>query len=568
MRTIHKKLFVLLAMLALSVGSFSCKKQLEKLNENPNGTDPATANPNLVLSTVLTASGQLVVSEGFGDAAGIMQHTQADGWGGGHNEYDWSGDNSWTPYYDVLRNNKYVYDRATALNYDLQKGITLTMKSMVFGLITDFWGDAPYNSALQGDQNGNTNLFPAFDKQQDIYTGILADLETANTLLSKPKSQYNSSVDAVDVYYGGDPTKWRKLANSLALRFYMRISEKLPAVAQAGIEKIVANPSAYPIITNASDDALMDFAGVSSADSWPSNVNYDADSINYRVLKMCSTFVNVLRPLNDPRLGVWANKVQIFLHVDPSFPTGTDVIVDTTVNGEARQVRYLSKDVLASKGVTVNDIDQDPNYVGLPPAIVGGAVYNLSPDASQASHNPHVSWLNNMYMNAKGPLLKARMMTAAEVDFILAEAAWKGWAAGDAQTNYNAAIKASFDSWGVSAAYSSYIVQPAVAYAGTQEQIIVQKWISSWTAAHESWFDFRRTGYPALLPGPNAKGPVLPVRLYYMLTERNLNSTNTLAAENNLEGTIYSGYGADATNNYKNSAWSKPWVAQGTGKPW
>jgi hypothetical protein len=53
-----------------------------------------------------------------------------------------------------------------------------------------------------------------------------------------------------------------------------------------------------------------------------------------------------------------------------------------------------------------------------------------------------------------------------------------------------------------------------------------------------------------------------------MLTERNLNGANTLVAENNLEGTTYSAFGADATNNYNNSAWSKPWLIQGTGKPW
>ncbi len=566
MKTLQK-IFLLISVLSLGALS-SCKKDLEKLNQNPNGADPSTTNPNLVLSTVLTSTGQQWVNLGFGDAAGIMQQTQKDGWTGSHNEYDWSGDNSWTPYYDILRNNKYVYDRATTLGFDLQKGIALTMKSFLFGQITDLWGDAPYSKALNGDQSGSTNTLPAYDAQQDIYTGILADLETANTLLSKTKAEYNSSVDQVDVYFGGDPAKWRKFTNSLALRYYMRLSEKLPAVAKAGIEKIVADPATYPIITDPSDDASMGFAGNSSSDSWPSNVNYNADSGSYRVLKMCSTFVKAMDTINDPRLGVWANKVQIFLHVDASYPTGTDRIADTVVNGEARRVRYLSADVIAGKGLTLNDIDQNINYVGIPPAIVGGPVYNISNDASQASHNPHVSWLNTLYTNAKGPLLTARLISAAEVHFILAEAAMKGWAAGDAQTHYNAAIQASLTAWGVGGAYSAYIAQPAVAYAGTEEQLITQKWIASWTSTQESWFDFRRTGYPALLSGPSAKAPVLPIRLYYMLDERNLNGANTTAAENNLETTTYTGYGADATNGHKNSAWSKPWISQGTGKPW
>ena len=546
----------------------SCRKHLEQLNQNPNGANPTTTNPNLVLSTVLTATGQEYVKLGFGDIAGVMQHTQADGWTGNHNEYDWSGSNDWSPYYNILRNNKYVYDRSVVLGYELQQGVCLVIRSMVFGLIADLYGDAPYSQALKGDESGSGDLFPVFDKQQDIYTGVLADLEKANTLLSKAKAAYNSSIDAVDVYYGGEPSKWRKLANSLALRYYLRISGKLPDVAKAGIEKIAADPATYPIITTAADDALMGFAGASASDSWPSNVNYDADSVNYRVTKMCSTFVKKLVSLHDPRIGVWANKVQVFLHVDDDLPTGTDRVADTTVDGEARKVRYLSPDVLAGKGLSESDIDQDPNYVGIPPAIVGGPVYNMGTDAAQAAHNPHVSWLNNIYMNASGPLLKARLMTAAEVHFILAEAALKGWAAGDAETHYKAAIQASLTAWGLAGQYNAYIGQPDVAYAGTLEQIITQKWIASWTAATESWFDFRRTGYPAIVSGPNAKGPVLPIRFYYMLDERNLNPANIKTAEGNLEVTTYSGYGDDATNGYKNSAWSKPWVSQGTGKPW
>ncbi|GGB18447.1 hypothetical protein GCM10011511_47840 [Puia dinghuensis] len=542
-----------------------CKKQLERLNQNPNGADPSTTSPNLVLSTVLTTTGQQYVNLGYGDIAGVMQHTQNDGGTGPHNEYDWSGTNTWTPWYDILRNNKYVYDRSVALGFEFQQGISLTMKSMIFGLIADVWGDAPYSQALEGDA-GNT--FPPYDSQQSIYRGILADLQKANTLLAKPANAYTGAIGTADVYYNGNPAQWRKLANSLALRYYLRISDKLPAIAKAGIEKIVADPTTYPIITSANDDALMGFAGNSVNDSWPNAVAYNSDSGHYRQTKMCATFVKTLESMNDPRLGVWANKVQIFLHVQNNFPARTDKIVDTIVGGESRQVRYLSPDVLAAKGLTVNAINQDPNYVGLPPAIQGGPVYNLGPDPSQGAHNPHVSWLNTIYTGANGSLLKVRLLSAAEVHFILAEAALKGWAAGDAQTHYNAAIQASFVAWGLAGAYSFYIAQPSVAFNGTLQQLITQKWIASWTAATESWFDWRRTGYPVLVSGPHAKCPVLPVRLYYMLDERNLNWANTESAENNLQLTSYSGYGADATNSYQNSAWSKPWVCQGTGKPW
>jgi hypothetical protein len=560
-----KTKYITVAVL-LIVCTISCTKSLVKLNEDPNGADPATTNPNLVLSTVLTKSGQAYVQLGYGNIAGVMQHTQLDGWGGEHNEYDWGGSNSWSGFYDILRNNKFVYDKAVLQNSELHQGISLVMKSMIFGLITDLWGDAPYTQALKADEGGMENTFPVFDSQQTIYEGILADLATANTLLSKSKNEYETTVDAADVYYRGDPAKWRKLANSLALRYYMRISDKLPSVAQSGIETIVGDPDKYPIITSVNDDATMSFPGNSDADSWPSNATYNADSSNYRRIKLCNTFVRALQDLNDPRIAVFANKVEIFLLVDGSLPSGTDMIVDTVVNGENRKVRYLSTDVLASKGLTVSDINQDVNYVGLPVALAGPQAYNLSPDLNQASRNTHVSWVNSNFANAKSGI-KARLMSAAEVHFILAEAsAVKGWNAGDAQTHYNQGIMASFAAWGIGTEAADYIAQPEVAFNGTQEQIIEQKWIASWSVATEAWFDWRRTGYPELhgVEG-RTKAKELPVRFYYMLDERNLNGANVATALGSLETTQFSNYGADGE---KNSPWSKPWIIQGTGKPW
>ncbi|WP_435355714.1 SusD/RagB family nutrient-binding outer membrane lipoprotein [Emticicia sp. SJ17W-69] len=540
------KIFSLIVLFSCSV--FSCK-DLTELNANPNGVNPLTANPNLVLSTVLTEAGKVFVTLGYQDMAGVMQHTQKDGFSGSHNSYEWGGSQSWATHYDILRNNQYVYDRAVELNLELHQGISLVMKSMMFGLITDLWGDAPYTSALKGAVGGANNTFPSYDSQEAIYTGILADLEKANTLLSKNAVEYTGAPGTADVYYQGNPAKWRKLANSLALRYYMRISSKKPDVAKAGIEKIVGNATLYPIITAIADDAAMPFAGNSNDDSWPANAVYDASATNYRRLKMCATFVNKLLDLKDPRIGVWANKVQIPLVIDANLPKGTDKIE----NGK----RYLSPDKVLGKEVNTN-----PDYVGLPVAIIGGATYNLSPTAEQAANNPHVSWLNDIYKQAKGPLLKSRLMSAAEVRFILAEAAWKGWAVGDAKTHYDAAIKASFDTWGVGSSYASYITGKDVVYNGTQKQIIEQKWISSWTAAAEAWFDYRRTGFPELTTGPASIRKVLPVRFYYMLDERNLNRINAEAAMGKLETTTYSE--ADG----KNSPWSKPWVLQGTGKPW
>lgn len=527
-------------------------KDLGELNINPNGASEEEANPNLIMPTVLTEGAKLYLNLGYQDIAGVVQHTQKDAWAEGHNDYDWGGDQSWNAYYDVLRNNALLYKRASEENMEFHQGVSLVMRAFMFGLITDLWGDAPYTDALRGDEDDLTYIFPKFDAQETIYTGIIGELEQANGLLSKSSSEYIGIIGNADVYFGGEPAKWRKFANSLLLRYYMRISEKMPEVAKAGVEKIAGNPSQYPIITEAADDATMAFVGNSASDSWPHNLEFDTEAgSNYRRLKMCATLVNQMQALNDPRLAIWANRVQISLKVDPSLPAGTDKIEGN--------VRYLSPDKVA--GIS---IDQDPEYVGMPPSWSSSvpSSYNLNPTPGQLSNNPHVSFLNDIYKEASGPLLKARLLSAAEVHFILAEAAIKGWSVGNGQEHYNQGVEQSLRAWTVGNAYADYIDNAGVVYEGTIEQVMEQKWIASWTAATEAWFDYRRTGYPDLKAGPAALRRVLPVRFYYMQDELNINRQNAEQALERLEVTPYS----QADN--KNSAWSKPWLLQGTGKPW
>ncbi len=548
------KKFIIVTALFTSL-LFSCE-DLTQLNENPNGVVPRLVNPNLVLSTVLTQTSKSFVNLGYGNIAGVMQHTQKDGWFSDHNNYEWS-NQDWSEFYSILTDNKLVYDRSSELKYEFHQGVSLVMKSMVFGLITDLWGDAPYTDALKGE---NGILKPAFESQESIYTGILADLETANTLLSKDRLEYDGILESADGIYGGEPAQWRKLANSLMLRYYMRISDKKPDVAKAGIEKIIANPDTYPIITSADDDALMGFDENTSDTAWPNNTEYDASQSNYSRTKMCATLVEKLQDFNDPRIAVWANKVEIPLVVDAAFPAGTDEIVEI----DGKKYRHLSPDKVGS-----DPVNTDSEYVGLPPALGGIPVlYNRNPNASQGSFNPHVSQLNDIYKAASGDLLKARLMSAAEVHFILAEAALKGWAAGSITDHYNAAIEASFEAWDLAGEYGDYISQVDVAYnnGDTDEdklnRIITQKWIASWTASTEAWFDYRRTGFPELQAGPGAKRTVLPVRFYYMTNELMLNEVNATSALEKLEVTSFTQ--ADGNN----SAWSKPWLLQGTGKPW
>lgn len=533
----------------------SCK-DLTELNVNPNGVEPTDANPNQVMPYVLSEFPKNLNKLNFEITAGIMQQVQLDGWFGDANGY-YFGRRDWKPYYDNLTNNKLVYDRSVELGFEFHQGVSLVMKSMIFGLITDLWGDAPYTSALQGQEGTVDAIRPTYDAQETIYAGILADLETANQLLSKEKSEYLGIVnDDVDVIYGCDPVKWRKLANSLALRFYMRISSKKPDVAKSGIENIMANPAQYPIISTAADDALMDWPGTTIGTSFPTAVAYDTQESGYSRIKMDSLFVGRLLALNDPRIAVFAEKVEIPLVVNNTAPAKTNHII---TDDDGNQYRELSPDVAASVNVNTN-----PDYVGLPTQLVAPQSYNFNPNSStQGAPNPHVSQISRMYRDQNGPLLKVRIMTAAEVHFILAEAAVKGWSAGTAELHYNDGVKMSLDSWGISSEYANYISgDAAFDVANALQQIIEQKWIASWGDATEAWFDYRRTGLPELKTGKYAFKPALPVRFPYGDSEVGLNTANAAAAADKLKPTKYTQQ--DGTN----SAWSKPWLIKDTGMPW
>lgn len=544
---------IIIALTMIFVLVISCK-DLDELNINPNGVDPANADLNFLLPTTITNLGKTLYSIGFGQLSGVMQHTQQTGWQGGYNNYDWDNlSHNWSGYYSILMNNDEYFKKAVAGKYRFHEGAARILRAYVFGLITDLWGDAPYKEALKAEQ-GADFFKPVFDPQKEIYLGILADLDSANLLLSDNASSYTNIDPKQDVLYGGNAEKWRKFANSLALRYYMRLQSKEPAIAEQGIKKIAGDPTTYPLITMAPDDASLGFIGSSSDNSNPLNTVYDIDPAGaYMRVKMAVTLVDALQKYNDPRLAVWANKIEIPLVLVP----GT--AVDRIVGGK----REVSQDVV-DKFETDNTmpVDFDPEYAGVTISHPKVQIFNMNTaNPAQGTKNPHASQLNDRYKKTTDPLVLMRLLSAAEVHFILAEAAFRGWISGGPENHYTSGIRESFNAWGKGDSFEGYLTRAP--YNGLAS-IMEQKWLASWTAAQESWFDWRRTGLPALTTGPSGVRPVLPVRWYYHVTnEVSKNTANAEAAIGRLEATQYKG--TDASNN---SAWSKPWVLQGTGKPW
>lgn len=563
MRTIKKSVGAVLAVTFFL--ALSCDNDITEINKNPNGVNLEEANPSFLLTEVMAKTAKDVGDKGYAEPlAAFVQYIQKDSWG--NNEYDWEGD-GWEDYYNNLRTADLALERSVELDMKFHQAVALIMKAHLFGLLTDFYGDVPYSEALRGDSDVD---LPKYDSQETIYKGIISNFEAASALLSDNQGQLEQFLPSQDIYFQGDSEKWIKYANSLALRYYMRLSEKDPSFASAGVQKTLAKP----LIASVDEECAVPYVGVSPDDSQPSNGRSGTPS-NFTRVKPCQTLVNVLDDLNDPRRGIWFAPVVIPIKVVPPEEVpggGEDVLVDG--------VRYINEATLADNftiydpetwfqdrldGLTM--IDTSSVYVGIPVSNQGTEpyTYNLNPQPTQGGDNVHVSEMNEQFNEVSGPNLKARILSYAEVSFLKAEAAIKGWGT-DAEENYNEGIQASFDAWGIGELAADYMDNDGVTFDGTWQQVMEQKWIANFSAASESYMDWRRTGLPDLKPGPFARAEVIPVRFVYPDNDRNFNSQNYNAALESLETTEYT----DAVPGYveNDTPWSKPWILQGVTEPW
>ena len=163
------------------------------------------------------------------------------------------------------------------------------------------------------------------------------------------------------------------------------------------------------------------------------------------------------------------------------------------------------------------------NSLGLKGQYLGNAPGN---DAEDSQKNRY-SRVGSAYASIKAPVV---LMSAAEVNFIKAEVYHRASNAASAQTAYEAAITQDFAALGLSSSSAAYLANANVAYNGTLQRIMEQKWITMFQASYESWVDWRRTGFPALTPAANnATSNVIPRNLPYPDVEINSNRANLVA---------------------------------------
>lgn len=138
----------------------------------------------------------------------------------------------------------------------------------------------------------------------------------------------------------------------------------------------------------------------------------------------------------------------------------------------------------------------------------------------------NVSAIGTFYLAPEAP---GYYMSNAELQFLMAEAAQKGYISGSASAYYNAGMTASFAA-NNNANGGAYMTANALSGATALEQIGTEKWIALFAQGVESWTEQRRTGFPVLAPALQADLSQIPSRYNYPNIESSINAANYNAA--------------------------------------
>ncbi len=556
-----KKIGLILIIIFLGQIIQSCHGDLDEMNVSPNNAEEVS--PNYLLSYVISSTTMQFygLMNEHTDIAGTMQYTQrgTEYQAANQNCYQW-GKGSWSRYYDILRTNQLMYESGEKENNQFFMAASLIMKSFTFGLIADLFGDCPYSEALKA---GSSVLFPKFDAQKDVYEGVLTDLKTASEILEGLDSKL-SVLPSSDLLYGGDRDKWLKFANSLRLRYCLRLDSKKDQLSINTINEF--KDAASKVFGSNADNATLELLGLSSENS---AVGGPVRSSNKPyAFKPGKPLVDYLKERNDPRLQRWVNPVERKWDFNATVETTTNYI---DIFGDSYQMTILP----------TSDKSLDTSvYVGLPIGydnleFLGN--YNRGDGVRDYpdERSTYISYLAPIYFENSNDFVNPSLITYAEVEFILAEAALLGnYGVSDAETHYKAGIKASMEQYKILSEaknfnFETFYSQPTVNYSSSSisnkhELIMTQKWIALWLQA-ESWFDWRRTGYPDFEPAANpAYGPALPLRIAYpepFADPQYVEKYEVAVA--NLEKTSYV-----PSNQSNDHSYSKTWLIQNTGKPY
>lgn len=445
---------------------------LTSINQNPNG--PVDVPPPSILGNVE----QVIV----GNVNGVNSLNIRGGglWVQYYSEIQYRDEDKyivrsgtsggWNMYNSALEDIQRMINKGLASNTSNWSAVGRILKSYTFSVMTDAMGDLPYSQALKGD----TVLAPAYDTQQQIYTGMLADLATANTEINPAGIGFATG----DLIYDGDMDLWRKFGNSLRLRLAIHLSNVDPTTAASEAAAAVA----AGVFTSNADNATLLYLATS-----PNRNPIYNDAQGRDDYGLSKTYVDSLTSWADPRLPVFAQ-------VNPA-NTGYQGLPNGLNDGEGTPIVNISRFGAFWRSTPNAPMD----------LLSYAEVLFLQAEAAERGWIPGGSAAAaTFYTNAITASMQEYDVTAPDIAAYL----------GQAKVGYDAA---------------------GATLAGHLQQIAYQKWVSLFMQGMESWTEVRRTQIPLLVPGPRAVFGAgvagrIPERLPYDDNEAVLNKANLDAA--------------------------------------
>ena len=360
-----------------------------------------------------------------------------------------------------------LYDCQNVINTSTDKNAVAAatiMQQYIFWVLTDDFGDIPYSQALAGIKA----ITPAYDKQEDIYKGILSKTAAAVASLG------GGSVPG-DVVYGGSTDKWKKFGNSLIILASTQLSKIKPG---------------------ASDYAAAAFKTAVAG-------GYIADNADNFAVPFTADYHNPWFGLYDGRYD-W---------------------------GESNTVTNTTAALNDGRTVPFGGAYNDPNKASggtITSAI--GVPYGLGRTDANNFINANPGWAYVMRADKRKADSPVIVTSAAEVLLAVTEGMSIGWTTGSVADTYQAGINASFAQWGAAAPSAGYFTQSGVAFSA--KNLAIQQWLAAYPDGHMGWDIWRKTGFPALTPavGHTNTSNIIVRRFVYTSAEAQTNGANLKVA--------------------------------------
>lgn len=259
----------------------SCTKDFEEINTDPYGFTTASDGSlfnSTINSLILSGNEQFYINNEILYKQTQLAALTRDAWG----NFTIGTESMWSNYYHTLSAIRELEKRfgempSTGEVNNMRAMVKIVLAYKTFKL-TDMFGDMPFIDAGYGFQDLEY-LRPKFDSQESIYKYLLEELKWCDqnidvvAITEEPFTTF-SAFDPL--FRGADQMlKWQKLANSLRMRYAMRMSEKEPELAGEIIREIVENGRpiflGYDFITYLGESACI----------WPAEMGFKNSSLNW-----------------------------------------------------------------------------------------------------------------------------------------------------------------------------------------------------------------------------------------------------------------------------------------------